>query len=96
MEPTEILALSMISLLLLGMCAQAGMQRGGVIGKVTKPAVILALLLLVAVLGMVGLWGALDLEDTDHRAGANWKSAADRRIDGLRGAAPARDLQEED
>ena len=75
-EPEHILAGSMCTLLVLGMCAQVGIAAGGAVGRATKPIVLLALLVLVCVVGMVGLWGTLELEDTR----SNWKTAAESRM----------------
>ena len=45
-DPSTILAASMITLLFLGMCAQFMQQRGGFVAKLATPAILLALLML--------------------------------------------------
>ena len=53
-EPATILAVSMVSLLALGFCAQLMQQRGGAIAR-AAPFIILTLLVIISVAGMITL-----------------------------------------
>ena len=58
-EPSTILAISMFSLLALGLLAQFLQSRGGKVARYA-PVIVLGLLLIISVLGMLTLSSMLD------------------------------------